>query len=329
MPTYRSINIELHSQFDIETIPEYRPRLQEYYASIGNPGKVPPFLDEKTATCSVYIPVLPGSQFWIGYSVSPPVPEDQQFLFKLFINGAHIVNWSTGKEHDWKGKTMFGLFERTYEDGKTRVEKRVLCFTPPNRKTKQWTDVTDAFDEEAYMEIQVHRAHASKRIEKQIQDYNDTAHGKSRRGIEYVYHRQPCSGRANAPSVLSTPAVQTQSTQSASTSPPSSTLPTSHLRPFATTTVRGIRYASWHYTSRTLRPVTMPPSCPLSSHVTLKRQMHTASKPPSRSQSGKVGRCPLAFLLTFLSRLRRVGSMEQRKHTGRRSSRTVYRCRLR
>jgi hypothetical protein len=79
---------------------------------------------------------------------------------------------------------MFGLYERGYEDGKTRIEKRVLCFAPPNRNTKQWTDVTDPSDEESYMEIRVHRAHASKRIERQVEDYNKTAHGKSRRGIE-------------------------------------------------------------------------------------------------------------------------------------------------
>lgn len=192
MPTYRGISLELHSQFDIETIPEYRPRPQEHYAERGLSGKVPPFIDEKSATCSVYVPVLPGSQFWIGYSVAQPVPEDQQFLFKLFINGAHIVSWSTGSKHNWKGKTMFGLFEREYEDGRQRAEKRVLCFTPPNRKTKQWTDVADAFDEESYMEIRVHRAHGSKRVARQVEGYKDTAHGKNQRGIQWVLFLMPC-----------------------------------------------------------------------------------------------------------------------------------------
>jgi hypothetical protein len=184
MPNYRSINVALHSQFDIETFPEYAPQPQEYYAQRGIAGKVPPLIDEKTATCSVYIPVFPGSQFWISYSVSPPVPDDQQFLFKLFINGAHVVSWSAGRAQDWKGKTMFGLYEKECEDGKKRVEKRVLCFTPPDKKTKQWTDVIDAFDEDAYMEIRVHRAHRSKRIERDIKEFKDTEHGKRQRGIE-------------------------------------------------------------------------------------------------------------------------------------------------
>lgn len=184
MPTYRSITLTLHSQFDIETLPEYLPRPQAYYTERDIVGNVPPLIDEKASICSVYVPALPGSQFWIGYSVSPPVPEDQQFLFKLFINGTHIVSWSTGKEERWRGKTMFGLYEREDESGKRRTEKRVLCFTSPDKKDGQWKDVPDAFDEESYMELRVHRAHARKRIERKIEDFKKTEHAKSRRGVE-------------------------------------------------------------------------------------------------------------------------------------------------
>jgi len=244
MPTYRSINIELHSQFDIETFPEYRPRPQKHYAENGISGSIPRFIDEKTATCSVYVPVLPGSQFWIGYSVSPPVPEDQQFLFKLFINGAHIVSWSTGKEHSWKGKMMFGLYEREFEDGKKRIEKRVLCFTPPDRKTKKWTDVENAFDENTYMEIRVHRAHGSKRIERQVEEYKNTDHGKSRRGIEWVNHLSYLHIKTDARSASSMPAVQTHSTRNASISSPLSIPRTSLSHRFDTTIAPGIRLTS-------------------------------------------------------------------------------------
>src|ERR1700755_400102 len=123
MPTYRSINLELHSQFDIETLPEFFPRPQSYYAGRGNSTHIPSPFDEKTSTCSVYISVIPASQFWIVYSISPPIPEEQQFLFKLFINGAHIVSWSTGRSDNWKGRTMFALYEREEGgDGKKRVE---------------------------------------------------------------------------------------------------------------------------------------------------------------------------------------------------------------
>jgi hypothetical protein len=185
MPTYRGIVVTLRSQFDVELLPEFPPRLQQVYTDRGITKTVPPLFDEKTSTCSVYVPVFPGSQFWIGYSVCPPVPEDQQFLFKLFINGAHIVSWSTGKEEGWKGKTMFGLYEIKDEDGNRRVEKRMLCFTTPDGKNgQQWTDVTDAFDEKAVMEIRVYRAHGRKRVEREVEEYDETEYGKNQRGIQ-------------------------------------------------------------------------------------------------------------------------------------------------
>jgi hypothetical protein len=180
MPTYRSINIALHSQFGIETLPEYYPLSQAHYTSLGIACTVPKLVDDDASTCSVYIPVLPGSTFWIGYSVSPPVPDGHYFLFKLYINGTHIVSWSTGKKDGWKGKTMFGLYERAEDaDGKKRFEKRMLCFTPPDPRDKMWKDVTDAFDEKMCMEIKVHRAHGRKRVEREMEEYKDTQHAKN------------------------------------------------------------------------------------------------------------------------------------------------------
>jgi hypothetical protein len=183
MPTYRSINIALHSQFDVETLPEYFPLSQSHYPDA---CKVPKLVDDATSTCSVYIPVLPGSLFWIGYSVSPPVPAGHFFLFKLYINGAHIVSWSTGKDEDWKGKTMFGLYDRPEdEDGKTRLEKRVLSFTSPQGKEK-WADVKDVFDEKMCIEIKVHRAHGRKRMEREVEHYEKTEHARNAKGINLV-----------------------------------------------------------------------------------------------------------------------------------------------
>jgi hypothetical protein len=167
---YRSIDVGLHSQFDIETLPEYRPCPHD------NTDFTPPFVEERTSTCAAYVPALPGSTFWIRYTVSPPVPEGHYFLFKLYINGAHIMSWSTGKDEEWQGKTMFGLFESPEdEDGKKRIEKRVLCFST--------NDDVDAFDETARVEIRVHRADGRKRVERQVEEYQNTEHGKTGRGI--------------------------------------------------------------------------------------------------------------------------------------------------
>ena len=172
MPTYRSINIALHSQFDVETLPEYYPTSKDEYISRGITGFIPEFIDDITSTCSVYVPVLPGSTFWIGYSVSPPVPSGHFFFFKLYLNGAHIVSWATGKDESWQGKTMFGLYERPEDEhGKKRAEKRVLCFSPPDKEDREWRYVVDMFDEKACIEIKVHRASGRKRIEREMDEY--------------------------------------------------------------------------------------------------------------------------------------------------------------
>lgn len=184
MPKYRSINISLHSQFDVETLPEYDPLPQEYYTERGVAYIAPKPIDDATSTCSVYVPAYPGSTFWIAYCVAPPVPDGHYFLFKLYIDGAHVVSWSTGKAEAWKGKTMFGLYERPEdEEGKRRVEKRVLCFTSEEDELER--EIGEAtFDQKRRMEIRIHRAHGRKRMERHLETYSATEHASSPRGIE-------------------------------------------------------------------------------------------------------------------------------------------------
>ncbi|KAL5116439.1 hypothetical protein ACEQ8H_005675 [Pleosporales sp. CAS-2024a] len=176
MPTYRSINMMLHSQFDVETLPEYCPPPKERCAAA---RVVPELIDDASSTCTVYVPVLPGSLFWIGYSVSPPVPDGHYFLFKLYINGAHIVNWSTGKEDDWKGKTMFSLYNRPGLKEKQRLEKRALRFAALE-------DVADPLDAKMCVEIRVHRAHGRMRIERELERYEQTEHARRAKGIHLI-----------------------------------------------------------------------------------------------------------------------------------------------
>ncbi|KAJ4986201.1 hypothetical protein SVAN01_08354 [Stagonosporopsis vannaccii] len=170
MPTYRSINIALHSQFDIETLPEYYPAALPLSPSLSTPPKqimaspptptptalptpiIPPLTDDATSTTSVHVPILPGSQFWLAYSVFPPVPEGHHFLFKLYVDGARVMSWATGKEQGWRGKMVFGLFEG---EGGRGVQRRVLCFG------------SDAG--EGLLEVRVHRASGRRRVEREMQ----------------------------------------------------------------------------------------------------------------------------------------------------------------
>lgn len=174
----------MHSQYDIGTLSEYYPEPKERCKARGDINFGPELINDVTSTCSVYIPILMGSTFWINYSVSPPVPSGHYFLFKLYINGAHIVSWSTGKEEAWKGKTMFGLFESKDDQGKCRIEKRVLCFAPPDGKDQKCEHVTNTFDSTAHIEIKVHRASGRKRVERVAEEYETTQHAQHGKGIK-------------------------------------------------------------------------------------------------------------------------------------------------
>ncbi|KAF2744794.1 hypothetical protein M011DRAFT_470104 [Sporormia fimetaria CBS 119925] len=171
MPEHRGISLALHSQFDIETLPEYFPAEQTYDS--------PPYINDKASTVSVFIPVFPGSQFWLSYVVNLPLPDEQCVFFKLFIDGAHVVSWSCGKKEDWKGKTVFGLFEKVEEDGKRRVEKRVLCFASPGEGTGNG-------EKERYLEVKVFRARARKRIPRVCEEFEGTGFAKNGGGISLV-----------------------------------------------------------------------------------------------------------------------------------------------
>lgn len=139
MPEYRRITTSLVSQFDLLVIPEFPPP-----APTQNPVYTPPplidkelspvdeelcLLDEKRSLVSVFIPAYSGSQFWISYSIAPPNPPKALYYFKLFLNGACMVSWGCGEEDEFKGKTMFGLYEsEAKREGESGIQKRMLCF---------------------------------------------------------------------------------------------------------------------------------------------------------------------------------------------------------
>ncbi|KAF2275518.1 uncharacterized protein EI97DRAFT_379326 [Westerdykella ornata] len=197
MPRCRGVDIELRSQFDIGQYAEYYPREQSYYDEAGIEGIAPPFYDPKTATVSVYVEAYQGSQFWICYSVLNPIPNNQFFLFKLYINTIPVVSWSCGQKEAWKGKTIFALFQREEkeegEESRKIVEKRALHFTTPGQDDGRWKDLANVLDPNTCMEIRVFRAHGRTRIPREFQDYATTSYGRNQSGISLAN-----AGRAGA-----------------------------------------------------------------------------------------------------------------------------------
>lgn len=143
MPTYRSITTSLVSQFDLMIIPEYPPPASHPDSK----SMLPIHINEELSLVSVFIPTYSGSQFWISYSIAPPNPPKALYYFKLFLNGACVVSWGCGKEDEYKGKTMFGLYESDAKmEGETGIQKKILCFR----------DESEGSDEDI-LEIKVYR----------------------------------------------------------------------------------------------------------------------------------------------------------------------------
>ena len=161
--------MSLVSQYDLWDIPEYDPP-----AAPKDPfTTVPTLVDTDHAVRSVYIPMYSASQFWLCYDISPPNPPKLLYYFKLYINGRHIVSWGCGAENDFKGKTMFGLFDsgQVYENIPVSLfERRVLCFSPEAGTVQ--SKVLDSLHD--VIEIKVFRSKGRKRIRPEIEMYQSS-----------------------------------------------------------------------------------------------------------------------------------------------------------
>lgn len=161
MPTHNNITLSLRSSAH-ETMPllEYPPPPHQHQPA------------DPTQT-SVYVAASPGLGFWIAYHVKPPVPPGTAFfVFKLLMEGRHVVTWAVGEEDGWRGKTMFGLFENNAWKG--GMEKRAFAFANAR------DGATDG--ESGIMEVRVMRASARKRVQRETPELGETDVGREGAG---------------------------------------------------------------------------------------------------------------------------------------------------
>ncbi|KAL8709148.1 MAG: hypothetical protein Q9220_006028 [cf. Caloplaca sp. 1 TL-2023] len=162
MPTYRNITINLVSQFDILNIPEYAPP-----AASTDPFTAPHALADNTLV-SCYVPTYPLSQFWFSYSISAPHPPKALYYFKLFINGTCTVSWGCGQDDDFKGRTMYGLFDSGERwQGETGVAVRAFGFARDSTTQRSSSNALGQV-----MEIKVYRAWGRKRIRPELEEFH-------------------------------------------------------------------------------------------------------------------------------------------------------------
>ncbi|KAH6603355.1 hypothetical protein Trco_008130 [Trichoderma cornu-damae] len=138
------------------------------------PGSDSPRIQKTTPRASVYVPSMPGTQFWVQYSVHR-APEPPCYLFfKLFINGRNITSCGI-KPGTASGVITRALFEPSdkwhlKQNGKllkiSGIESRSFCFSPG-------PDAIAAADDGGLIEIQVFRAKSRRRSTPQLAPHRD------------------------------------------------------------------------------------------------------------------------------------------------------------
>lgn len=174
MPQYRNITTSFESQFDLLTVPEYKPPEVP-----PDPFQtVPRFINDAEGLVSVYVPIYSCSHFWLSYSIEGPHPDKALYYFKLYINGKEIVSWGCSEKDEFKGKTMFGLFSPGESSFQHSVfERRVFCF---GRDDKDG-DSLPLNSLEDMMEVRVYRARHRMRIRPEAPDlYSVTGNSNSK-----------------------------------------------------------------------------------------------------------------------------------------------------
>lgn len=200
MPCLRGIELSLYIQPDSILLPEFpHPdassvrvvSLSEAIKRVGendavDPGSESPHIQKTAPRASVYVPSMPGSQFWIQYTVHRPPEPSCYLFFKLFINGRNITNCGI-KPDTVSGTITRALFEpsdrwHSKQNGtlfkRSGIESRSFCFSPG-------PDAIAAADDGGLIEIQVFRAKSRRRNTPQLAQHRD----QERYGIMYVEPR--------------------------------------------------------------------------------------------------------------------------------------------
>ncbi|KUI56778.1 hypothetical protein VP1G_04095 [Cytospora mali] len=185
MPSLRGIEVSVLAQLEAEELPEYpHPDGSSAYLRGLNdtagdnspraaPDVEPALLTRSNPTVAVYIPSLPGAQFWINYVVErEPTPPGHLF-FKLYMNGRHITSWGINPRIKTKGQVEKALYEPSErwdheENGtvikQTGIEARYFHFVGGQQEKS-------VAEDGGLIEVQVFRAKGRKRRAAKLDQY--------------------------------------------------------------------------------------------------------------------------------------------------------------
>ncbi|KAK5995827.1 hypothetical protein PT974_04245 [Cladobotryum mycophilum] len=178
MPRLRGIEISVAVQPESLILPEF-PHPEASPVCLKSPDKASPSLRASRSSAfdiesthipkinpkvSVYIPSIPGTRFWIRYSVQRALEPPGCFFFKLFMNGRNVANWGadpgvtsgiiTRALHEPSDRWNFkqgGILLR-----RTGIESRFFFFALA-------TETITIADDGGLIEVQVFRARSRRR----------------------------------------------------------------------------------------------------------------------------------------------------------------------
>ncbi|ROW06148.1 hypothetical protein VMCG_04680 [Cytospora schulzeri] len=187
MPSSQDIEVSILAQPDIGRLPEY-PYPDGSQASIhlrapndtaGDKSTQTAHIIDSTrltkakSTVSVYIPSVPGAQFWINYVVEKEPTPPCHLFFKLYMNGRHITSWGIDPRIKNEGRVEKALYEPSarwdHEDNGTvmkqnGIEARYFHFLCGQQEKC-------VAEDGGLIEVQVFRAKGRKRRAAKLDQY--------------------------------------------------------------------------------------------------------------------------------------------------------------
>ncbi|KAI1288649.1 hypothetical protein F5Y03DRAFT_389113 [Xylaria venustula] len=217
MPYFRGIEISIHASLEARQVTEYPhpdgssvrllrattlPVTGDGHRGTGRgsqpdapsaPEELDPTrLKKVNPRTSVYIPSLPGEQFWLRYLITQSPPPSRFIFFKMTMNGRHISSWGINTNTRSAGIVVRALYqpekkwgEACYQNGTgyPGIETRYFHFMPG-------LDKKSVAEDGGIIEVQVFRCKGRKRIALELNAYRN----QERYGIT-----SPSGGLVNNP----------------------------------------------------------------------------------------------------------------------------------
>ncbi|KAJ4425238.1 hypothetical protein N0V82_000048 [Gnomoniopsis sp. IMI 355080] len=192
MPSFRGIEISIVTQSEFGRLPEYPYPGACCNQFIGKQQAAghgrPPFFvpggedaivdgaenaSASNSKISVYIPSLPGSQFWINYVVENEPSPPSHLFFKLHMNGRYITSWGINPKVKSQGRVEKALYEPC---DRWDQEENGVVFKQEGIEARYFYFMSDqqqlsVADDGGLIEVHVFRAKGRKRRAAKLDQY--------------------------------------------------------------------------------------------------------------------------------------------------------------